>query len=183
MKHTMETKRMLQHQTGFTLVELMVVISIMAVLTSIIGGSYITTRFRARDAERKNNLSQLVRALELYYTDNHKYPAASGSQIVGCGASGAVACAWGAQFKNTTNGTVYMVQLPSDAKAPTIQYVYAANDAQTKYRLYTRLENERDPVTDHNHDGTTNDSYSVTCGTSLCNYGVASPTTTMEEAW
>jgi general secretion pathway protein G len=170
-------------QSGFTLVELMVVISIMAVLTGIIGGSFLTTRFRARDAERKNNMSQLQRALEMYYTDNRAYPAASGTEIAGCGLSGTDACAWGAQFKNTTTGTVYMVQLPSDAKRPTIQYVYEVNATHTKYRLYTRLENEQDSGTDHNHDGNTGDTYSVTCGTSLCNFGMASPTTTMEEVW
>lgn len=65
---------------GFTLVELLIVIAILGVLGAVL----ITilnpgTQFkRARDAQRRSDLSQIQRALELYYQDNGKYPETTG---------------------------------------------------------------------------------------------------------
>lgn len=65
---------------GFTLIELLVVIAIIGILASsvIIGLSRAQTR--ARDANRKNDLAQVRKALEAYAVDNPAgYPAANGS--------------------------------------------------------------------------------------------------------
>jgi type II secretion system protein G len=159
---------------GFTLIELLVVMAIMAILTGVVGGSFLTSRIRARDADRKSSISQMQKALELYYNDYNAYPDSANGIIDGN--------AWGGEFARDNN--TFMAQLPSDSQEPTRQYFYETDSTGRKYRLYTRLENLQDPVTDLNDDGTAGDEYTdKTCGTLLCNYGASSPSTTMTEIW
>lgn len=66
-------------QTGFTLIELLVSMGIVAVLTGMAAFNFNQSRVRARDIQRKNDLSQLQKALELYKNDNGiLYPAQDG---------------------------------------------------------------------------------------------------------
>ena len=64
---------------GFTLVELLVVIAIIGILASIIVVSVSSARVKARDARRKADLTQVTAAIQLYYADNHAYPAPAGA--------------------------------------------------------------------------------------------------------
>lgn len=59
---------------GFTLVELLVVISIIAVLTAILTTNFMGMRERARDAQKIQDLGSIKSALRLYYNDNQTYP-------------------------------------------------------------------------------------------------------------
>lgn len=52
---------------AFTLIELLVVISLIGILTGIASVSYSNVQARGRDAQRKNDLSQLKIALSSYY--------------------------------------------------------------------------------------------------------------------
>lgn len=61
--------------TGFTLIELLVAMGIMAVLTGMAAFNFNQSRLRARDVQRKNDLTQLQKALELYKNDFNEYPA------------------------------------------------------------------------------------------------------------
>jgi prepilin-type N-terminal cleavage/methylation domain-containing protein len=60
--------------SGFTLVELLVAISIIAVLSAILLPNFMGARERARDAQRIQNLYSIKNALRLYYNDNQSYP-------------------------------------------------------------------------------------------------------------
>src|SRR3989338_6549912 len=62
---------------GYTLVELMVAISIIALLFAAGVASYGKASQRSRDAKRKSDVEQLRSALEMYRADNSKYPPTS----------------------------------------------------------------------------------------------------------
>lgn len=69
--------------SGFTLIELMVVIAIIGILSSMISVSLSYARMKARDARRISDLTQIRTALELYYSDNGKYPSAGAETTYG----------------------------------------------------------------------------------------------------
>ena len=68
----------MKRQKGFTLIELLVVIAILGIL--VVAGlvSLNSARVKARDSQRKTDLRAVSTAMDLYYTDNGKYPAAVG---------------------------------------------------------------------------------------------------------
>jgi prepilin-type N-terminal cleavage/methylation domain-containing protein len=59
---------------GFTLVELLVVISIISLLSSVVLSSLNTTRAKARDTKRIAFTNQVRFAIESYYNDMGYYP-------------------------------------------------------------------------------------------------------------
>lgn len=61
--------------TGFTLIELMVVISIIGILSTITITTLNNTRQKARDTERKAELRAISRGLEMYFSAHGQYPA------------------------------------------------------------------------------------------------------------
>lgn len=65
---------MIKKKNGFTLVELLVTISILAVLSSIAIVAYSGITMKARDNQRIKDLQAIKQALELYRSDIHNYP-------------------------------------------------------------------------------------------------------------
>ena len=61
-------------EKGFTLVELMVVIIILAVLTGIAIPSYMALRNRARESATESEMRNIATSLELYMADEEEYP-------------------------------------------------------------------------------------------------------------
>jgi type II secretion system protein G len=59
---------------GFTLIEILVVVAIIGILSSVVLASLYTARIKANDVRRKSDLHQIVTALELYNTKNGSYP-------------------------------------------------------------------------------------------------------------
>jgi general secretion pathway protein G len=119
---------------GFSLVELLVVITIIAILSVVaytaMGGQTIT----ARDSKRKSDLSTVQSALELYYVQYSRYPStlATGEATVADG--------WKIPRK-------YLSEIPKDPKssdAVPLNYFYWTNDSE--YILGATLENDSTPV-------------------------------------
>lgn len=132
-----------QNRKGFTLVELLVVISIIGVLAGLLLVNLSNVRERGRDTQRKSDLNQLKTALRLYFNDYQTYPADDTAEILGCGPGNPedhTGCTWGGDF--TANGTKYMT-LPADP-IPTAQYRYEQLDGGTGFRLEADLENLSD---------------------------------------
>lgn len=123
---------------GFTLIELIVVISIIGVLATLIINNLNDTRSRARDSKKKQELAGLKTALRLYYNDFQAYPANSvgNDDILGCGAQGISACgSSGTAF--ATDDTIYMNQLPEFS-------YYSQDDNGDGYTVKATLENPSD---------------------------------------
>lgn len=59
---------------GFTLIELLVVIAIVGILASVIIVSINSSRKKARDSVRVQDLRSIAQALEAYHADNGSYP-------------------------------------------------------------------------------------------------------------
>jgi len=73
LPHSKTSSSKESHQ-GFTLIELMIAISVVAILSTIGLMLYTNSQKLARDARRKDDLGQIKNALVLYYQDNKKFP-------------------------------------------------------------------------------------------------------------
>lgn len=62
-------------ERGFTLIEMMIVVAIIAILVAILVPNFIRARAQAQTAACEANIKEIATALELYQTDNDKYPA------------------------------------------------------------------------------------------------------------
>lgn len=118
-------------QGGFTLLELLVVISIIGILTALGAVNYVGVRERARDAERKADLSQIQTALEFYRSDTGEYPTRTLFYSN-------IAC--NGEFAN--NGVVYIKSVPCDPSTGA-KYNYNRQSLYT-YTVSVCLENADD---------------------------------------
>jgi prepilin-type N-terminal cleavage/methylation domain-containing protein len=64
--------------SGFTLIELLVVIAIIAILVGLLFPAFRAVQNQARQTQAKNDLTQIVNAVNAYYTDYGKYPLPAG---------------------------------------------------------------------------------------------------------
>lgn len=85
---------MKKSKSGFTIVELLIVIVIVAILAAITITAYNGIQQRARNTQRQSDLSQIAKLLELYYVDNGAYPQGSGSTVINPAWSTTVDASW-----------------------------------------------------------------------------------------
>ena len=62
-----------QKQTGFTIVELLIVIVVIAILAAITIVAFNGVQQRARDSQRKQNIAELAKLISMYNVDNGNY--------------------------------------------------------------------------------------------------------------
>jgi type II secretion system protein G len=155
---------------GLTLIELLIVIVLLGVLSTLVAGNLMTSLRRGRDSRRKGDINGISKALEVYNADFHSYPLSDeNGQILGCG-DGDDACSWGGEFSITANGeeVIYMAKLPNDPSGAEYEYI---SDGE-RYGIFTKLENADDP--DYRTNG-------ANCGGVSCTYGATSVNTSVEE--
>ncbi len=113
---------------GFTLTEILIVISVLAFLAILI---LVMTRgqiFKGKDARRKGDIRRISVAVEEYEKDNNCYPLA---QLVVC--------------EPGTGLAPYIESIPCDPGSGA-SYVYEPEGSTCPgwYRIYTNLDNKND---------------------------------------
>lgn len=148
------TNYKLKIESGFTLTELLIVMTIIGTLASLVIVNFRSAQMKGRDANRKSDLRNIQTALRLYYNDYNRYPAGT-STMTACGTVAVPSsCAYGSAW--TKAGVTYMSVLPDDPlKTPDYFYTYINDD---DYTLRACLE-------------TKNDSKGVAVATSICSSG------------
>lgn len=131
---------------------------------------------KSQDSRRKNDLAQLQRVLENYYTDYGRYPEASGTSIAPKG----VLKDWG------TNWSPYIDLIPKDPSGDKT-YAYWVDGSGQTYRIYTSLDRGAfDPQActgANNLCSNADTSQGIYCSVDhgnasiVCNYGVTSSNT------
>ena len=67
---------------AFTLIELLVVIAIIAILIGLLFPAFRAVQNQAKQTQAKNDLTQIVNAVNAFYTDYGKYPLATDDSII-----------------------------------------------------------------------------------------------------
>lgn len=129
-------------KTGFTLVELLVVITIITILSAIGLAVYSNAQSLARDSKRLSGIRDLVTALEAYNSSNGSYPGCSSINCSSWGNSGSVNYNHpyiGGLVPNFMRGLPHdPLELPNPG-GPDICYV---RNSYNGYSLEFRLENK-----------------------------------------
>lgn len=112
---------------SFTLIEILVVISIIGLLAAVAAVSYSTLNRNARDARRKADIEQIRAALEMYRSNDplSQYPAFQGS------------CA--SLLTSVPSMATYLPRVPPDPKASS-NYNYGCYITISSYTLGAALE-------------------------------------------
>ncbi|MBU1200491.1 type II secretion system GspH family protein [Patescibacteria group bacterium] len=111
-------------RTGFTFVELLVVITIIAILTGAAVASFGNTNIKSRNARRLADIETIRSALELCRTEAGSYPLSIYTPD-----------------NITCDSVVYLTSTPKDPKyvTPDDEYVYVRSSA-TSYTISCTLE-------------------------------------------
>lgn len=132
---------------GFSLIELLVAISVIAVIIGFAIPNFLGARERARDAKRKAEMNQFKTALRLYYNDYNTYPTTPNSLSVNaCGAAGTTVCPCSTSVDFAAGGTgcdtVYMKKFPRMGTSQ--EYRYYQFTSGEDFRIKVTLENRSD---------------------------------------
>ena len=164
---------------GFTLVELLVVISIISILTVVTAGQFQTAQRKAMDVSRKGDLNGMVKSLEMYYADYGVFPI-GGAAVSNLGQMivGGNPIPWGTTFQDlSTPPYIYMKVLPKENKTGMPSYCYVTDPTGKEFGIFAMLENTTDSQCAMNGDV---GAYSHCGGKKYC-YAVVSPNASVSD--
>jgi len=138
-------------QNGFTLVEILIVVAIIGLLTSIVLVGLGSFRTRGRDARRVSDLRETQNGLELYYTKYQRYPAVSGGD------------SWESLKSSLIGASIGVSTISNDPLYPDKTYRYGVSSDGQSYVIAATLEDSGNSALKDDPDGTI---YGVDCGNS-----------------
>ncbi len=142
-------KKLVHLTAGFTLVELMVAISIIGILSAIVYANFGESRKSSRDDIRKTSMKELQLAIEFYKAQNGVYPAQGNAAAWSGGTSGAYNAG-----VNYIVGLVpdYIPALPFDPSPTPADrgIIYRTDGTDYKLLVYDTVESKM--VTDYNNE-------------------------------
>lgn len=144
--------------SGFTMIELLVTASIIALLSTIGVTGFQAITKSGRDAVRKSDLEALRSSLEIYKSENKQYPVSGACVVIA------------PNFQPN-----YIAKYPTPPKAPDYSYCYERLDPNVlTYRICARMEN--DPPSACTDCNSCNGGTGI-CGSNngACNYIVKNP--------
>ncbi len=143
---------------GFTLTELLISISIIAILVTVAIASYNSVNKQSRDTRRKSDLEQIRSALEMYRSDKGYYPAPLGDT----GGTFGPASDLEADLKPD-----YLPSIPTDPKNSVSYFYTAVSLVGSNYYSYC--------ICGELESGQSSNACSVVLPAASCNYGLKSP--------
>ena len=146
----------LEKKLGFTLIEILVVLSIIALLSSVALFSTLKARGAARDDIRVADLKRMQIAIELYKSETGVYPASCNAGTWGGNVKGSLKCSNGSTeyIVGLVSGG-YISSLPKDSLANTYGatsnqgYVYVSDGIN--YKLLANNTVEVKKITSYNN--------------------------------
>lgn len=129
------------NKKGFTLVELLVVIVIIGLLSTLAIVALNSARAKARDAKRVSDVKQIQTALELFFNEHNGYPEQTTGIALG-GASYDHLCSGSATATNNnfvanecaTDAVTLMALVPASPTPPsTSAYTYTSSNTSGTY--------------------------------------------------
>jgi len=112
---------------GFTLIELLVVSAIKAILIGLLFPAFKAVQNQARQTQAKNDLTQIVNAVNAFYTDYGKYPVSSTTEVT-----------FGPGGSPTTNQTLFTELRGCTAAAGSCPAAASINTRQIVFHFPTR---------------------------------------------
>ena len=102
----------MKKSAGFTLIEILVVVTIIGLLTLTAVVTYGAFLKQSRSAKRKTDRGQVAAALEMYRSNSDTYPVGS---------------VWATTLNVLTTPVVYIQSLPTDPKSSSYSYYYTGS--------------------------------------------------------
>lgn len=138
---------------GFSMIELLVVISVIGILSVVLFENFSGSTEVSRDAQRQADLRALQAAIELYKNENGRYPE-------GCNGPGAWSGQKGTDYECGNNSGQYIVglapkyikKLPTDPKlnGDNSGYIYVTNDEGSSFKMMVKNTVEAEEVDVYN---------------------------------
>lgn len=129
----------MRDKNGFTMIELLVVVSIIGLLSTFGFVAFNSARVKSRDAQRLTDIKRIQHALDLYYNQKGQYPIKDPAIILGETGSVGASLSLDNGFSVSPAGTVYLDPVPHNPESGGTDYRYLSSFGDT-YSITYRLE-------------------------------------------